>query len=133
MTPTEHYEQVILFRWAELEARGKKFPKIIVSGEERSVLDFLHAIPNGGKRSKKTANDLNLEGVKSGVPDIFLPYPTGKHYGLYIEMKRKKGGILSANQKIWLEYLNEAGYLAVVCKGEEQARHTIIKYIAEEI
>ena len=133
MTPSEHYEQVMLFRWAEIECRCRKFPKVMIGGKEISVLEFLHAVPNGGLRSKKTAADLKLEGVKSGVPDISFPYPTGRHYGLYIEMKRKKGGKLSESQKKWLEYLNEAGYLAVVCKGEEQARDTIIKYIAEEI
>lgn len=133
MTPTEHYEQVMLFRWAEIEARGRKFPKMMVGGKELSVLEFLHAVPNGGFRNKKTANDLKLEGVKSGVPDISFPYPTGKHYGLYIEMKRKKGGKLSEHQRKWLAYLNEAGYLAVVCKGEEQARDVITRYIAEEI
>lgn len=133
MTPSEHYEQVILFRWAEIEARSSRFPQIEVGGRKMSVLDFMHAVPNGGKRSKKTAADLKLEGVRSGVPDISLPYPTSRHHGLYIEMKRKKGGKLSESQRKWLEYLNKAGYLAVVCKGEEQARYTIIKYIAEEI
>lgn len=133
MTPTEHYEQVMLFRWAEIECRCRKFPKVMIGGKEISVLEFLHAVPNGGVRNKKTAADLKLEGVKSGVPDISFPYPTSKHHGLYIEMKRQKGGKLSDSQKTWLEYLNKVGYLAVVCKGEEQARYTIIKYIEEEI
>ena len=133
MTPSEHYEQVILFRWAQIERMSSHFPKIIIGNEQVSVLDFLHAIPNGGVRNKKTAADLKLEGVKSGVPDISFPYPTSRHHGLYIEMKRQKGGKVSESQKTWLEYLNKVGYLAVVCKGEEQARYTIIKYIEEEI
>lgn len=98
-----------------------------------SLLKFLHAIPNGGYRNKKTAADMKAEGVKSGVPDIFLPYPLGQYHGLYIEMKRTQGGKLSDNQKTWLEYLNAQGYLAVVCRGFEQARDIIINYLTGKI
>lgn len=131
--PTEHYEQALLFKWANFMDGNDKIPRILVGGKEMSVLDFMHAVPNGGKRSIKTANDLKAEGVKPGVPDISLPYPTSKHYGLYIEMKRQKGGVVSEHQKKWLTYLNEAGYLAVVCKGFEQAKEAVMKYLAEEI
>ena len=52
-------------------------------------LELMYAIPNGGKRHIHTAVVLKQTGVKSGVPDIFLPVRRGKH-GLFIEMKRKK-------------------------------------------
>lgn len=90
-------------------------------------------MPNGGKRNIKTAADLKAEGVKAGVPDISLPYPTSRHHGLYIEMKREKGGRVSDKQKEWLEYLNSVGYLAVVCKGFEEAKDCILQYLAEII
>lgn len=42
----------------------------------------------------------------------------GKNHRLVaIEMKRKKGGATSANQKQWIKTLNEAGIQTVVCKG----------------
>lgn len=132
-TPTEHTEQVLLFRWSEFAENDKRMPKVVVGGKVMSVLEFLHAIPNGGYRNKKTAADMKAEGVKSGVPDIFLPYPLGKYHGLYIEMKRTQGGKLSDNQKTWLEYLNAQGYLAVVCRGFEQARDIIINYLTGKI
>lgn len=138
-TPTEHVEQTILFKWASFVSADnvvcidEKIPKILINGQQMSIIDFLYAVPNGGKRSIKTAADLKAEGVKAGVPDISLPYPTRKHHGLFIEMKRKQGGRVSDEQKIWLEYLNKVGYLAVVCKGYEQARELIEKYLKEEI
>ncbi len=129
MTPTEHEEQALLFRWAEFMENDRRIPKLTIAGKSVSVLEFLHAIPNGGYRNKRTAALLKSEGVKSGVPDIFLPYPVGMYHGLYIEMKRTRGGMKSESQKRWLEYLNKVGYLAVVCKGYEQAREIILRYL----
>lgn len=126
-------EQTILFTWANFADNDRNIPRIIVNGQDRSVLDFLYAVPNGGKRNIKTAADLKAEGVKAGVPDISLPYPTSRHHGLYIEMKREKGGRVSDKQKEWLEYLNSVGYLAVVCKGFEEAKDCILQYLAEII
>ncbi len=63
------------------------------------------------------------------MPDICLPVPKGGHGALYIELKRVKGGVLSANQKVWLDRLNQAGNRAVVCKGWEAARDTIMDYL----
>lgn len=36
-------------------------------------LEYMHHIPNGGKRDKRTAVALKRQGVKAGVPDICLP------------------------------------------------------------
>ncbi len=44
-----------------------------------------------------------------------------RHRLVAIEMKRKKGGATSANQKQWIKTLNEAGIQAVVCKGCDEA------------
>ena len=136
MTPptlTEHEEQALLFRWAAWFGNTPHCPKVDVGGAKRPVTDFLHAVPNGGYRNIKTAAILKTEGVKRGVPDVVLPYPCGKYHGLYIEMKRKKGGTLSREQRLWLEYLNSVGYLAVCCKGFEQASAVIKKYLNKEI
>lgn len=74
------------------------------------------AIPNGGARSKATAGRLKLEGVSSGVPDLFIPA-----WGLWIEMKRTKKGAVSSEQKDWIEYLDRVGYTATVCRGADEA------------
>ena len=115
--PTENAEQAALFEWARLSE--KKHPE----------LKLLHHIPNGGARDGRTGAVLKRTGVKPGVPDICLPVPSGDHHGLYIELKRRNGGALSANQRIWLNALSEQGHKAVCCKGWEEARDEIIKYL----
>lgn len=115
--PTEDMEQVWLIQWAIRNA--SQYPE----------LTRLHHIPNGGHRSKSQGAMLKLAGVKSGVPDLMLPVARHTKHGLYIELKRIKGGTVSKEQKDWLAYLNEAGYVAVVCKGFEEARDTILEYL----
>ena len=73
---------------------------------------------------------LKMEGVRAGVPDLFLPVATGGKHGLFIEMKRTKGGTISPEQKDWLAHLNEQGYRAEVCKGFEAAKAVIQDYFA---
>lgn len=115
--PTEHQEQAWLFGWAAY--MSGKYP----------MLGTMFAIPNGGKRHYKTAVDLKAEGVKPGVSDICFPYPNGTYHGLFIEMKRTKGGTLSDEQKNFIADMQKAGYGACVCYGFEQARETVMKYI----
>jgi len=117
--PTENQEQAALFEWAE--AASGKYPE----------LRLLHAIPNGGLRDGRTAAVLQRTGVKSGVPDIHLPIPRGEYAGLWVELKRQKGGVVSANQRIWLNRLNANGSKAVVCRGWLEARDTILNYLEE--
>lgn len=116
MTSKEHIEQKTLFQWAKLNA--DIYPE----------LNNMFAIPNGGHRHIAVAKKLKSEGVKSGVPDIFLAYPRGKHHGLFIEMKagRNKPSI---NQKRWLERLEKAGYKTGVCYSWDDARELIESYL----
>lgn len=127
--PSEHTEQVLLFRWAKFAENDRRIPQIVINGEIMSVLEFLHAIPNGGYRNKTTAAKLKAEGVKPGVPDINLPYPVGKYHGLYIEMKRESGGRASSDQKKFIAYLQSQNYAACVCKGFEEAQKALLDYI----
>jgi len=102
--PTEHEEQRELVRWFRQTYKGVR----------------IFAIPNGGIRSPAAAGRLKAEGVSSGVPDLFIPA-----WKLWIEMKRTKGGAVSAEQKDWIKYLEEVGYCAKVCKGAEDAKGQI--------
>ena len=114
MTESEH--QILVMQWAKL-SEGK-YPE----------LELLHHIPNGGQRSITTATRLKKEGVKAGVPDLFLPVARGGYHGLYIEMK-KEGGRLSNNQKYWIKKLKEQDYNVEVCLGFEEAKNELSKYI----
>lgn len=89
---------------------------------------FLFAVPNGGTRNYLEAVNLKRQGVRAGVPDIMLAYPNKKYHGLFIEMKYGKNKPTD-NQKIWIEHLNDVGYLAVVCYKAEEAFETIQEYL----
>jgi hypothetical protein len=99
--PLEHEEQRELVRWFRQTWPGVR----------------IFAIPNGGARSKATAGRLKAEGVSSGVPDLFIPA-----WGLWLEMKRIKGGSVSAEQKDWMAYLESVGFSCIVGKGAEDAK-----------
>ena len=92
-------------------------------------LEWLHAIPNGGKRDKIEAAHLKAQGVKSGVPDLSLPVPKGDYHGLYIEMKVNKNKPTD-NQIKWLSALSSFGYATSVCYSAKEARDKIEKYIS---
>ena len=105
--------------------------------EQRNVILYcfyanipVFAIPNGGSRDRREAARLTAQGVKPGVPDLMLPRAAGKYHGLFIEMKREKGGTTSPAQKEWIALLNAEGYYARVSKGFDEARETIEQYLA---
>ena len=115
--PTEHQEQCALFEWAAWQEGV--WPE----------LRLLHAIPNGGKRDIRTAARLKAEGVKPGVPDIFLPVPKDGKHGLYIELKRSRGGTVSKEQEAWIRALSAQEYVCAVCHGHREAIKIITDYM----
>ena len=123
----EHDEQVALFYWAELNK--SKVP----------ALELLMAIPNGAYYGGhwSTANKMKEEGVKKGVPDVFLPVPmlytnegqaTDMKAGLWIEMKAGKNKP-SDEQYWWIEQLEEMGYRVEVCYSSQEAIDVINEYL----
>ena len=105
--PSEHKEQVAICRW--MEKRGI----------------FFTAIPNGGMRDANTRSMLKQEGVIAGAPDLMVILDEGRI--LWLEMKRRKGGSVSAVQKAFHKKLIELGHDVVVCKGALEARIEIEK------
>ena len=108
MKATEHAEQVSLVQWLD--------------ATHPELLYF--AIPNGGNRNIITASKLKAEGVKAGVPDLFLP-----SLRIFIELKRAKGGKVSPAQKDMAQRLEACGYRVVVCKGAKEAVDVITQEI----
>lgn len=115
---SEHQEQVEFVNWC------KKLRKT------HHEFNLLFAIPNGGSRNKLEASKLKLEGVEAGVPDLFLSVARHGKHGLYIEMKKRKGGALSPKQKKWRDMLKEEGYAWVRANGSDEAKHWIKKYLS---
>lgn len=115
--PTEGTEQATLFSWAQMQSG--KHPE----------LRLLFHIPNGGSRGKAEAGRFKAEGVKPGVPDLFLPVARGIHHGLFIELKRQKGGRVSDAQRQWLDALEGEGYRVAVACGWQEAAEIILDYL----
>ena len=116
----EYKEQKELIRWARM--RSATLPE----------LKLLTSIPNGGYLlSPSAASKLKATGLSAGVPDLMLPVARGGYHGLFIELKRLKGGRVSPEQRWWAERLNSEGYLAVVCYGWNDARQIIESYLGQ--
>jgi hypothetical protein len=109
--------QQALVKWAELQS--KKHP----------ALNLLFAIPNGTHKSSHASRAKHKrEGLKSGVPDLFLSWPSGKYHGYYIEMKAPKKKP-SPNQLIWKDKLERAGYKWEYFDDWEKAKDSILEYL----
>lgn len=86
------------------------------------VANLLFAIPNGGRRDKRTGAIMKYEGAVSGVADLILLFPHGGKASLCIEMKvpKRKGtsaGRQSPSQKEWQELVESHGSVYKECHG----------------
>ena len=90
-------------------------------------------VPNEGKHKIQYYAKQKRLGVKKGVPDILI-FDSPKRAiremvgceikrfkGIAIELKRKKGGRVSEEQKEWLDKLDNRGWLTRVCKGADES------------
>jgi len=76
-----------------------------------------------GARNAITGRRLKDEGVKPGVPDLFIPY-----YALFIEMKAPKGKLTEV-QKEWHKKLDVCGYNVITCYSAEEAIKAVGAYL----
>ncbi len=114
--PLERLEQMAYVSWFYLAYPGKRLAKF----------------NNEGTRSALQTHRLIKEGLLPGVPDIVILVPRKPHHGLYIEFKRRKGGVVSPAQREVINYLNFEGMLAIVACGWDDAREATIKYMNGE-
>lgn len=114
---SEHMEQTAVFEWAAWNEH--KYPE----------LKLMYHIPNGGSRNIIEAANLKRQGVKAGMPDICLPVARGAYHGLYIELKRQKGGRVTPEQEKKIDDLREEEYAACVCYGAKEAIDVITDYL----
>lgn len=116
-TATESQEQIVVMKWASyMSNRDPRY-------------SLLFHVPNGGTRGKAEAGRFRAEGVKAGVPDLFLPVAISPWHGCFVEMKRRKGGRVSSEQRQWIDALREQGYYAAVAYGAEDAIAIIKQYM----
>lgn len=114
LIPYEEDEQIAFVTWCHLNG-------ILVhhSGNE---------IGGSTKALKIRAIKMKKMGTSKGFPDllVFIPIKgVTKEIDAYemavIEMKRKKGGVVSKEQKEWITVLEMAGIPCKICKGADEA------------
>ena len=119
-------------------AWGRKAPLPSEHDEQCVVVDYVHrqypnlliaAIPNAAKRSVRLAAMLKKEGMVPGFPDLIIAHARGDKHGLFIEMKRAKGGRTSPSQLLMIKKLKSEGYVVAVCAGAAAAIETIDAYM----
>jgi hypothetical protein len=124
---SEHSEQAMVIEWA-MRHEGL-YPE----------LRWLHSSLNGifipGPKQVvyRIMNHMKAEGMKRGVPDLFLPVARRGYHGLYIEMKRDDGGVLSDEQKEFLAFAEAQGYRDQVCYGYDDAVKELEWYLEKVV
>jgi hypothetical protein len=124
--PTEFEEQATTIKWAREMA--------VFFSDYR--LELLHGDSSGVRVPIGCALKMKRAGSIKGWPDLFLAVPCesrpGQYYccGLFIELKRRHGGVVSADQRAVHDLLRKQGYRVEVCRGSDEAIQTIIDYLA---
>lgn len=116
----EHYTQKAIFDFARLYERH--YP----------ALQWMHSVPNGGKRTEREGIWMRDEGLTKGVSDIFIPFPTFGYHGFYVEVKSTTGRLMKEQQE-FLECMAARGYLTDVWRSFDQAQLTLMRYIQGDI
>lgn len=121
--PTENQEQRWLVKWLSLHPQ---------------LSEFFCKNNNEGKRTEAQTWNLKLMGLRPGVSDLFIPYPSksGKYAGLWLEVKRNMHYPPSARkadswrlQEIWIERMKTVGYHGDFCYGFEHGIKIIEEYL----
>ena len=112
----EYNSQCAFINWCILHE--KKYPE----------LSLVHSVPNEAKRSYALANHLKKSGLRSGIPDICLPYPKPPYAGLWLEFKHGKNKS-TPSQLIWQAKLRAAGHRVEVVYTVDEAIRVTKEYL----
>lgn len=119
--PTENQEQRALVKWLSLHPVLK---------------DLFCKNNNEGQRTAGQTWNLKLMGLRPGVSDLTVFYPTNKFHGLFLEVKRNMSYPPSARksetwikQKEWIDRMNSIGYYGSFCYGWEHGVKIIEEYL----
>jgi hypothetical protein len=122
---TEKQEQRAIVKWLSVH---------------RKLSRYYFKITNEGNRTPAQARNLKLEGLRPGVSDIFIAYPTSIHHGLFLEVKRNMNYPPSAKnsetwllQEEWLTRVKSVGFEGRFCYGFDDAIKIIEEYLHADV
>lgn len=125
-TTLEPRTKAVQAKLSEHELQVKVIQECDKRAKHNPAWSMCFAIPNGGHRHPAVAGKLKAEGVRAGVPDLFLPVARHGYYGLFIELKAGTNKPSEA-QRTWMRRLQEAGYY---CKVIWDSPDEVIELIA---
>ncbi len=121
LVASETQEQQALVKWLRLHPVLK---------------DFFCKNDNEGKRTPQQGANLKRSGLRPGVSDIFIYYPSTSFHGLWIEMKRNKKYTKSEMntpswkaQELFIETVKSVGYEGKICYGWQDSVEIIERYL----
>lgn len=96
-------------------------------------------VPNGAyhgadrKSGAVVARKLREQGLQAGVFDYILaiPNPGRSIPGLWLEMKRTRGGVVSDDQQLFMAIMLKLGWACEIARGWVEASEKIEKYLRE--
>jgi hypothetical protein len=93
--------------------------------------DMIFSVPNQGGVGRSAmihGHKMKLEGLKRGVSDIIIAYPTSRFKGAFIELKLPTGKA-STEQLLWLDRTAALGYFSALHKTDNV--ETLIKLVED--
>ena len=91
--------------------------------------DLLYTIsPAGFIMSAGMAMKMMRMGYRKGTPDLTIYAPRGGYHGLFIEFKDPKG-VVSDQQRKFLDQAYELGYATAVCYSTAEAIAVLDKHL----
>lgn len=87
-------------------------------------------IPNGEYRPWVTAKKIKKMGGSAGIPDLILIIDI---HTVWVEMKKKKGGVISAAQREWAAHLVRSGHHVLFANGCDEAISKLEQFIKENV
>lgn len=119
--PSERAEQLALVKWMSYHP---------------IIRDYFCKNDNEGKRTPVQGRILKSMGLRPGVSDLFIYYPTKTHAGLWLEVKRNKNYSKSERstptwmaQEKFQESVKSVGYAAKFCYGWIDGKEIIEQYL----
>lgn len=119
--PSENQEQRSLVKWMSYHP---------------IVREFFCKNNNEGKRTDVQGHNLKLMGLRPGVSDLFIYWPTKTHPGLWLEVKRNKKYSKSERstptwiaQEKFIETVKSVGFAGEFCYGWMDGKNIIENYL----
>jgi hypothetical protein len=133
--PKESAEQRAVIRWWASYCRTKGLDERLLFASWNGA----HLAGDSTRRAIKMRL-MKMQGLRPGVPDLFLALPKRDRYslreynvwlfaGLFIELKRTKGSTTSPEQHEYINLLRKQGYNCVIAYGADEAIRAIRGYV----